>query len=408
MKKHHHQDNQLIMDDPVLHIGPQLKRTMRSLYSIPDDALRVPQGMHVLNKSKDSFMALYKQLWDYHYEFANEFSYLQEKVHNCIEYYKANNDNDNCNENFRRELIDLMVKMLKDDLLEHMDTLTYRVVELILDYIDCLKELQDELQRPYYRRKLLVDKTLIVAGYFGIIAGVVLFVMPSLVAAVVVVGFISSDTLAIGVLISGIVIWFIGAACLELHAMNFDGIIALKGFEKYRTWDNANNYYCGREKVHTTITRSGTGVEVKKKKIDEEDEEVTLIKNLSTLFSDLDIDMTTITTINSSNSSSDSNSNLYPNVILRDYQIEGLLSRTTALLDAFRDLHRSLQHCEDSKIRKNTLCVGTVFMGAINVGLTAAAMMVCCKGFKYAINIVMSSIYSFIHTNLFELKCSVV
>lgn len=55
------------MDDPVLHIGPQLKRTMRSLYRIPDDALRVPQGMHVLNKSKDSFMALYKQFWDYHY-----------------------------------------------------------------------------------------------------------------------------------------------------------------------------------------------------------------------------------------------------------------------------------------------------------------------------------------------------
>lgn len=396
------------MDDPVLHIGPQLKRTMRSLYRIPDDALRVPQGMHVLNKSKDSFMALYKQFWDYHYEFANEFSYLQEKVHNCREYYKANNDNDNCNENFRRELIDLMVKMIKDDLLEHMDASAYRVVELILDYIDCLKELQDELQRPYYRRKLLIDKTLIVAGYFGIITGVILFVMPSLVAAVVeVVGFISSDTLAIGVLISGIVIWFIGAACLELHAMNFDGITTLKGFEKYRTWDNANNTYCGREKVHTSITRSGTGVEVKKKKIDEEEEEVTLIKNLSTLFSDLDIDMTTITTINSSDSSS-SNSNPYPDAILRDYQIEGLLSRTTALLYAFQDLHRSLQHCEDSKIRKNTLCVGTVFMGAINVGLTAAAMMVFCKGFKYAIYIVMSSIYSFIHTNLFELKSSVV
>lgn len=366
--KHNH-DNQLIMDDPVLHIGPHLKRTMRSLYSIPDEALRVPQGLHVLKKSKDSFMALYKQLWDYHCEFANEFSYLEEKVHNCIE-YKANN-----NQNFRRELADLMMKMLKDDLLQHMDVLAYRVVELIVDYIDCLKELQDELQRPYYRRKLLVDKTLIVIGYIGIAVGIVLFLIPSL-ASVVVVGFTPSDAEAIGVMITGTIMWFIGAACLELHAENFDGITTVRGFEKYRNYATD----CCKEKVHTTITRGG------------EKKEVTLIKNLSALFSDLDIDMTT-TTSNSSSSDSDS-SNPYPYAIIRDYQIEGLLSRTEALFDPFRDLHRSLQHCQDSKIRKNTLRVGTVFVGAITVGLIAAAMMVCCASLKYVIYILMSYIHS--------------
>ena len=367
--KHHH-DNQLIINDPVLQ---HLKRTMRNLYSISDEALRVPQGLHILKKSKDSFMALYKQLWDYHCEFANEFSYLEEKVHNCIE-YKANN-----NENFRRELSDLMMKMLKDDLLQHMDALAYRVVELIVDYIDCLKELQDELQRPYYRRKLLIDKTLIVIGYIGIAAGIVLFLVPSL-AAVVMVGFTPSDAEAIGVMITGTIIWFIGAACLELHAENFDGITTVSGFEKYRSYATD----CCREKVHTTITRSG------------EKKEVTLIKNLSTLFSDLDIDTTTITTTNSSSSSSSSFNNLYPfpYAILRDYQIEGLLSRTEALFDPFRDLHRSLQHCQDSKIRKNTLHAGTVFIGAITVGLLAAAMMVCCAGLKYIIYILMSSIHA--------------
>lgn len=362
--KHHH-DNQLIMNDPVLHIGPHLKRTMRSLYSIPDEALRVPQGLHVLKKSKDSFMALYKQLWGYHCEFANEFSYLEEKVHNCIE-YKANN-----NENFRRELADLMMKMLKDDLLQHMDALAYKVVELIVDYIDCLKELQDELQRPYYRRKLFIDKTLIVIGYIGIATGIVLFLVPSL-AAVVIVGFTPSDAEAIGVMITGTIIWFIGAACLELHAENFDGITTMRGFEKYRSYATD----CCREKVHTTITRSG------------EKKEVTLFKNLSTLFSDLDIDMTTTTNSSSSNPYS------FPYAIIRDYQIEGLLSRTEALFDPFRDLHRSLQHCQDSKIRKNTLRVGTVFVGAITVGLVAAAMMVCCAGLKYMIYIVISSIHA--------------